>query len=187
MGCFQCRQFYDLDWTYQLHLRLYNLHFHVFCILPHVRVRWCSVQRSGRSLQRSGTCCHAGAVYRDVPGWMVCRIHVEPDAGHSHDPHPEAALHSEPRLCSCDLAHHDWNHGSNHYSLYSLWNDVGICRSACNILCLSDSLHPAVYGAGNQLEKSLCPSLWRTALRRCNDELEGNLDDSFRNHRMAGS
>lgn len=28
-----------MDWTYQLHLRLYNLHFHVFCILPHVRVR----------------------------------------------------------------------------------------------------------------------------------------------------
>ena len=51
----------------------------------------------------------------------------------------------------------------------------------------SEYLHPALHGAGDQLEKSLCPSLWRTALRRRNDELEGNLDDSFRNHRMAGS
>ena len=38
-----------------------------------------------------------------------------------------------------------------------------------------------VYGFGNKLEKSLCPSLWRIALRRCNNELERTLDDTFWN------
>ena len=31
-------------------------------------------------------------------------------------------------------------------------------------------------GAGNQLEKSLCPSLWQAALRRCDDEPERKHD-----------
>ena len=44
-----------------------------------------------------------------------------------------------------------------------------------------------VYDFGNKLEKGLCPSLWRIALRRCNNELERTLDDTFWNYGMAWS
>ena len=95
--------------------------------------------------------------------------------------------HSESCVRSGDFAHNGWNYGSDHYSVYCVWNYAGICRIACNILCLSDSMYSGVYDSGNKFEKSLCPSFRRTALRRCNDELERTLDDPFRNYRMAWS
>ena len=57
----------------------------------------------------------------------------------------------------------------------------------CSILCVSASVYLIVYDFGNKLEKSLCPSLWRIALRRCNNELERTLDDTFWNYGMAWS
>ena len=49
------------------------------------------------------------------------------------------------------------------------------------------ALPAAYFGFGNKLEKGLCPSFWRIALRRCNNELERTLDDTFWNYGMAWS
>ncbi len=46
---------------------------------------------------------NSAAVYGDVPGRLVCRIHVEPDAVYSHDSYPEAAFYPEPCVCSLML------------------------------------------------------------------------------------
>ena len=62
-----------------------------------------------------------------------------------------------------------------------------VCGTASSILCISASVYPIVYGFSNKLEKGLCPSFWRIALRRCNNELERTLDDAFWNYRMAWS
>ena len=43
----------------------------------------------------------SNSVYGDVPGRLVCRIHVEPDAVYSHDSYPEAAFY--PCVCSLML------------------------------------------------------------------------------------
>ena len=45
----------------------------------------------------------SNSVYGDVPGRLVCRIHVEPDAVYSHDSYPEAAFFPEPCVCSLML------------------------------------------------------------------------------------
>ena len=54
-------------------------------------------------------------------------------------------------------------------------------------LCVSASVYLIVYGFGNKLEKGLCPSFWRIALRRCSYELERTLDDTFWNYGMSWS
>ena len=46
-------------------------------------------------------------------------------------------------------------------------------------------MYSAVYDAGNKLEKSICPLLWRTALGGGKNELERIMDDNFWNLWMA--
>ena len=56
-----------------------------------------------------------------------------------------------------------------------------LCGFACRIFCIFDFLYSAVYDIGNQLEKSLCSSLWRAVIGGVgNDELERNLGIAFR-------
>lgn len=119
----------------------------------------------GKSFQRCRAGGDADDLYRHVPGGMVCRIHVEPDAGHSYDPHSKVSVYPEPGICPIDAADLYWNRNSYHYSIYRVWKNVGICGIAGELFCLSDSVHPALHGVGNQPEKSLCAALRRTALK----------------------
>ena len=66
-----------------------------------------------------------------------------------------------------------------HIYAYAAWCSAGVCCPARRLFCLSDPLHSAVYGAGDQPEKSLCASLRRAAVKGgAHDELEGYLDDA---------
>ena len=185
MGCFQCGKLYDLDRTYELNFWFYNLHFHVFCILPVICIKWHPVQWPGSPLQRRRACCHAGTVYRNVPGWMVCGIHVEPDTGYSHDPYTKASVYPEPCISTGNITYHDRYCSSDGNSIYTIWSCTWSCSIAGIIFCISVPMHSAVYDAGNKLEKSICSLLWRTALGGRKNELERIMDDTFWNMWMA--
>ena len=58
---------------------------------------------------------------------------------------------------------------------------------ADGIFCVSDSVHPALYGAGNKFEKSICASLWRIAVKGgMKDELDKSLDKIIWNNEVMG-
>ena len=66
-------------------------------------------------------------------------------------------------------------------SLHGIRKSAWVCGFARCIFCIFDSLYSAVYDIGNQLEKSLCSSLWRAVIGGVgNDELERNLGIAFR-------
>ena len=118
---------------------------------------------------------------------MLFRSYVEPDISDPHDPYTEAPIYPEPGICSCDIPYNDRDYDSNRHTIYDIWKTSWICGTASSILCISASVYLIVYGFGNKLEKGLCPSFWRIALRRCNNELERTLDDTFWNYGMAWS
>jgi len=116
---------------------------------------------------------------------MVCGIHVEPDAGHSYDPYTQAALYPEPCFCTSDIDDDDGNRSINHHPVYPVWYDAGIRRTACELFPLSDSLHPALYAAGNQFEKSVRSSLWRAVVKEDTGyDYDRYLDEVIWSHRI---
>lgn len=93
---------------------------------------------------------------------------MEPDAGHSHDPYSEASIYPEPRLRFLDIADLYGDCSTHDYSIYSVWENAGLCGTAGNLFCLPDSVYPAIYGISDKPEKGLCTALWRAALKRRN-------------------
>lgn len=185
MGCFQCGKLYDLDWTYKLDFWFYNLYIHVLCILPVICIKRHFIQWSGSPLQRCRACCYAGTVYRNVPGRLVCRIHVEPDISHSHDSYTKASVYPEPCIRTSNIAYHDRYCSSDCDSVHTIWSCTWSCCFTGIIFCISDPMYSAVHDAGNKLEKSICPLLWRTALGGGKNELERIMDDTFWNLWLA--
>lgn len=148
-------QLHDLAGTHQLHLRFPDLYFHVLRILPPVCLGRRALQRPGEPLQRGPAGPDPDGLYRPVPGGLVCGVHVEPDPGHPHDPHPQDPLYPEPGLGAPDPADLHRYRGADGHSLHPAGGPSGLCRPAGELLCLSDPLHPALYGPGHQPEKSL--------------------------------
>lgn len=62
-----------------------------------------------------------------------------------------------------------------------IWSCTWSCCFTGIIFCISDPMYSAVHDAGNKLEKSICPLLWRTALGGRKNELERIMDDTFWN------
>ena len=105
---------------------------------------------------------------------------MEPNTGYSHDSYPQAAVFAKPCLCLCDTSDHDRHCRFDSDSLHGIRKGAWVCGFACCIFCIFDSLYSAVYDIGNQLEKSLCSSLWRAFIGGVgNDELERNLGIAF--------
>ncbi len=132
----------------------------------------------------------AGSIYGNVSGRMVCRIHVESDVGHPYDPYTEVTFYSEQSIGSCnmyDLCRYSSFDSNTFYSFwydvgiyriascvfcifddsntfYSFWYDVGIYRIASCVFCIFDSMYFGIYDVGDEYKKSLCKTLWGTAL-----------------------
>ena len=101
---------------------------------------------------------------------------MEPNAGYSYDPYSKAPIYSEPCIGSVDVSDLYRNCSSNLYSVYSIWKNVGICDIAGELFCLSDSVHPALYGTGDKSKKGLCAALRRIALK---GDLKNELDKYY--------
>ena len=114
---------------------------------------------------------------------------MEPDPCDSHDPYTEDSVYPEPGFCTVDIIDLYGYRGVDHYSLYRFRHDVGIRSIAAELFCILNSLHPALYDAGNQLKKSVCASLWRAAMRKggLKNELGKNLDEFIRNNKPVGA
>ena len=64
---------------------------------------------------------------------------------------------------------------------------LGFVALPTALFCVSDSVHPALYGAGNKFEKSICASLWRIAVKGgMKDELDKSLDKIIWNNEVMG-
>ena len=127
-----------------------------------------------------GLCCN-------VSDGMVYRIYVEPDSGHPYDPHTKPSVYSKPCICTTDADDIYRNRSADDHSIYYIWQNVGICGTADGIFCVPDSVHPALYGAGNKFEKSICASLWRIAVKGgMKDELDKSLDKIIWNNEVMG-
>ena len=119
---------------------------------------------------------------------MVYRIYVEPDSGHPYDPHTKTSVYSKPCICTTVADDIYRNRSADDHSIYYIWQNVGICGTADGIFCVSDSVHPALYGAGNKFEKSICASLWRIAVKGgMKDELDKSLDKIIWNNEVYGT
>ena len=153
-------------------------------LMPEMLPVWVALW-SGSPLQRCRACKDAGTVYRNVSGWMVCRIHVDPDSGYPYDPYTKASVYPEPCIRTSNIAYHDRYCSSDSNSIYTIWSCAWSCSITGIILCISDSMYSAVYDAGDKLEKSICPLLWRTALGGGKNELERIMDDTFWNLWLA--
>ena len=73
---------------------------------------------------------------------------------------PKLPFIQSQRVRSADSADVGGNYHTYSDSIHTAGNHAGVYCTACCILCLSDSLYPAVYAAGNQFEKSVRPLLW---------------------------
>ena len=134
----------------------------------------------------AGTADEAGGQKdRNVPGRMVCGIHVEPDISHPHDPHTKASFYSEPCISTGNITYHDRYCSSDSNSIHTTRSCTRSCCFTGIIFCISDPMYSAVHDAGNKLEKSICPLLWRIALGGGKNELERIMDDTFWNLRMV--
>ena len=80
-----------------------------------------------------------------------------------------------------NIAYHDRYCSSDCDSVHTIWSCTWSCCFTGIIFCISDPMYSAVHDAGNKLEKSVCPLLWRTALGGRKNELERIMDDTFWN------
>ena len=72
MGRLKHWEVHALDWAYQLHLRFYDLHLYVLCLLPAVCKPRRVVQQLGKRLLGRHPRRHADRLHRPVPGRLVC-------------------------------------------------------------------------------------------------------------------
>ena len=100
---------------------------------------------------------------------------------HSHDSHTKASVYPEPCISTGNIAYHDRYCSSDCDSVHTIWSCTWSCCFTGIIFCISDPMYSAVHDAGNKLEKSICPLLWRTALGGRKNELERIMDDTFWN------
>ena len=104
------------------------------------------------------------------------QIYVESDACHPYDQNPQDSVYPEQGISTRNNADVYRDYGSDSHSFYRFWEDPGICGTAGSILCISDSVYFAVYGTGNQSEKSVCKKLWRTFINRRKGAGQNELD-----------
>ena len=72
----------------------------------------------------------------------------------------------EPCISTGNITYHDRYCSSDSDPIHTIWSCTWSGSITGIILCISDPMYSAVYDAGNKLEKSICPLLWRTALER---------------------
>ena len=106
---------------------------------------------------------------------------MELDISHPHDPYTKASVYPEPRISAGNITYHDRYCSSDRDPIHTIWHCTWSCGFTGIIFCISDSMYSAVHDAGNKLEKSICPLLWRTALGGGKNELERIMDDTFWN------
>lgn len=140
-----------------------------------------SVKRGGQWME-----LHTRAVYRPVSGRVVYRVHVEPNSGHPHDTHSQAALLSKSRICPRHTVDCCRNDGAHRNSLYAVGRHTGVRRPSRTVFPLSCPMYRALYVVGDQYQKSLCAPLWPAVVRRYDDELERTLAQPVGNHRVFG-
>lgn len=100
---------------------------------------------------------NSAAVYGDVPGRLVCRIHVEPDSGYSHDPHTQTALPAQPCFrsrCTADIHRHC---RTDSHSFPALRRTYRSGSTASRILHMAGRHHRCLCNIGNHHEKTVYP------------------------------
>lgn len=101
---------------------------------------------------------------------------------------PPNPVHPEPCVGAADAADLHRHSGADRHPVYAARCHAGFGRPAIELLCLPHPLHSALYGAGDQLEKGLCPPFRRTSVRNGGFfyELKCTLAASVRQHGPSG-
>ena len=168
LGRFHHWQLHDLDGAHQFGVRLDYLSGAVLCDLSPVCVRRPDLQPDSHYgdayLRPHGRPHRPGRLRSHVPGRLVCGIHVDPDPGYPHDPHPQDSLPAKSCVGYPDHAHLRRHCRADGSALYGNRPGPGFRALAGKVLLLPGPGGHCLYAAGHQRKESVYPALRHPAV-----------------------